>query len=597
MGTIKARSEIKKEDTWAVEDLFESDDALEESIQKLETLLLKVKDYKGHVMESASTLLEVLELDSEMGRIGDRLRLYSASCLHVDLDHVTYQKLQGKIATLSSKIAEEWAFLIPEIIQTEESILKSYYEEEPKLRSYQKGLTDIYLMKDHYLSEREETLLAPFYKVLTTGEEVATLLKDTDLRFGTIQNERGEEVELTESNYSNYIESFDRKVRESAFKTLYQGYASVKNTLSATLNSFIEANVILGRVRHYQTPLEAALYPDQINPEIYHNLIRTVRSHLKPLYEYYDFKKEQLEVSEFHLYDNYVPLVKEEAKVYTFEEAEEIVIKSLSVLGEDYIEVLNKALKERWIDKYNNRNKMTGAYSDSCYDCHPFVLLNFEGKVIDVSTLAHELGHAMHSYYSNQTQSYQDSSYSIFVAEVASTVNELLLFHYLLNHSEKKETKRSILNHLLELFKSTIYRQTMFAEFEEKIYNLVFQGEKLTSDDLNTIYYKLNQDYFGPNVIVDKEIRYEWERIDHFYMNFYVYQYATGLAAACHIVDGILNHKEGALENYLKFLTLGGSDYPVEELKVAGVDLTKPETIESALTMFQNYLEEMKNMI
>ena len=353
----------------------------------------------------------------------------------------------------------------------------------------------------------------------------------------------------------------------------------------------------LAKLKKYNSSLEAALFGDNINIEVYDNLIKTVRNNLDVLYKYFKLKKDVLKLDDFHLYDQYVDLVEENTKKYSFEEAKELVINALSVLGKDYITNLTKAFDERWIDVYNNKGKRGGAYSSGFYDTKPYILLNYEGTINDVSTLAHELGHSMHTYYSCLNNPYQYSSYQIFVAEVASTVNELLLNFYLLNNSSCKEEKKYILSNLMDLFKATIYRQTMFAEFEKNMHQLKEQGNVLTNEVLCDNYYKLNLDYFGTDVVVDDLIKYEWERIPHFYYNFYVYKYAIGLSCACYIVDNILNKKENALENYLKFLSSGGSDYPACELKIAGIDVTKKEVIESAIKMFDNFIEQFKTLI
>ena len=370
---------------------------------------------------------------------------------------------------------------------------------------------------------------------------------------------------------------------------LYDTYASFKNTITSTYTGDMDSNITMAKLRGFNSAREASLYGDNVDTTIYDNLIDTVSKNLKTIYKYYDLKKEVLGLDEFHLYDIYAKLIDtKDLDNYTFEDAKKIVKEALSVLGEDYIKDLDKAFSEKWIDVYNNKGKRSGAYS---------VLLNFEGNLNNVSTLAHELGHSMHTYYSCKNQPYQYSSYNIFVAEVASTVNELLLSKYLLNKFTDKESKLYILNRLLELFKGTIFRQTMFAEFERDMYKLREEKKALTHEVLCDHYLELNKKYFGSSVVVDDKIKYEWMRIPHFYYNFYVYKYATGLSAACYIVDGILNKKEGALEAYLKFLTLGGSMYPVDELKVAGVDISEPKVIESAINMFNDTIDEFKNLL
>ena len=416
------------------------------------------------------------------------------------------------------------------------------------------------------------------------------------MTYGNIIDENGESVELTDSNYNKYIKSNDRRVRKEAFDELYRVYSNFKNTICSTIKGNIEANTSIAKIRGYESAIEASLFSDNIDVSVYNNLIDTVSNNLSSLFKYYDLKKKILGLDEMHLYDTYVSIINEKPREYTFDEAKELVKKALSVLGDKYINDLNNAFTKKWIDIYNNKGKRGGAYSGGSYDTYPYVLLNFEGTLNDVSTLAHELGHSMHSYYSRLNNSYQDSNYKIFVAEVASTVNELLLSKYLLKNTSDKREKLIILNNLLDLFKATIFRQTMFAEFEKNIYEKHEKGEILTAELLCNDYYELNKKYFGNSVYVDDEIKYEWERIPHFYYYFYVYKYATGLSAACYIVNGILSGSKDALDNYLKFLTLGGSMDPLDELKVAGIDMTKPDSILSAIHMFDEILEEFEQL-
>ena len=422
------------------------------------------------------------------------------------------------------------------------------------------------------------------------------MFTNAELKFGNIKDENGNDVELTDSNFSIYIKSNDRRVRIDAFKTLYNGYSNYKNTISLMLANDVKANNSIARLRKYDSALECALFSDNIDKSVYLNLINTVENNLGPLYKYLSLKKQIICVDHLHLYDVYMPLIKEGNLKYTFNEAKDLVINALDVLGKDYINDLNKAFDEKWIDIYPNVGKISGAYSSGSYTTNPYILLNFQGELTDVSTLAHELGHSMHSFYSKKNNSYQNSSYKIFVAEVASTVNELLLAYYMLDHSNNNKEKLSILNRLLELFRTTIYRQTMFASFEKEIYDKDLSGEILTSDVLCDTYYKLNEKYFGTDTVIDEEIKYEWLKVPHFYYYFYVYKYATGLSAAAHIVKRILNKENNAVEDYLSFLKTGGSMYPLEELKIAGVDMNDKKVIESAIEMFNNILNEFEDL-
>ena len=377
---------------------------------------------------------------------------------------------------------------------------------------------------------------------------------------------------------------------------MYKGYSSVKNTIASTMYGAVNSNVVIANLKNYDSAIKASLYADNVTTDIYDNLIKTVNNNLDTLFKYYSLRKDVLGLTELHLYDLYANLIESAEKKYTFEEAKDIVLNALKPLGENYVKDATKAFTERWVDVYPNETKRSGAYSGGCYDTYPYMLLNYQGRLNDVSTLAHELGHSMHSYYSRKNNSYQDADYKIFVAEVASTVNELLLCKYLLKESQDKEVKLSILNRLMELFKGTIYRQTMFAEFEKNMYEIVEKGNIFTWEDLSNMYYDLNKKYFGDDVVVDEDIKYEWSRIPHFYYNFYVYKYATGLSAACFIVDNILSGKENALESYLEFLSTGSKYYPLEELKIAGVDMTDPKVVESAIKMFDEAINEFNEL-
>ena len=422
------------------------------------------------------------------------------------------------------------------------------------------------------------------------------LFKDCDLIFGDITDEEGNTVKLDNSNYSLYIESRDRRVRKETFEVLYKTYSEFKNTFASLISNNINEEVSISKVRKYNSAIEASLFQDEIPLSVYDNLINSVNDGLDVLYKYYDIKRKVLEVDELHLYDVYVSMTKEYNKKYNFDEAVDIVRKALSVLGDEYINIYNNGIKDRWIDVYPTRNKRTGGYSSGCYDTYPYVLLNYQDKYNDMSTLAHEMGHSIHSYYARHNNSYVYGDYSIFVAEVASTVNELLLAKYMIKNSSSKEEKLYVINKLLELFRATIYRQTMFAEFEKEIYSLVENDEILTADLLDKKYYELNEKYFGNNVVIDKEIMYEWERIPHFYYNFYVYKYATGLSCACMIVNNILSGKKGAVNNYINFLKCGRTKNPIDSLKVAGVDITKKEFVNSAINMFSELIDEFSSL-
>lgn len=592
----KLREEISNEYKWDLEAIYKNKEEFEDELKKIEQEIDKIDKYKDILMESSSNLLECLELDTNISRRLSKAHTYANCYFDSDTGNASYQEMLGKVNNLYQKYSEKISFIEPSILKCDYNTIQKYMEESPKLKSYERNLKEIYRFKKYILSDNEEKIISNLEKALDSSSMTYESLTDTDMTYGNIIDENGESVELTDSNYNKYIKSNDRRVRKEAFDELYRVYSNFKNTICSTIKGNIEANTSIAKIRGYNSSIEASLFSDNIDVSVYNNLIDTVSNNLSSLFKYYDLKKKILGLDEMHLYDTYVSIINEKPREYTFDEAKELVKKALSVLGDKYINDLNNAFTEKWIDIYNNKGKRGGAYSGGSYDTYPYVLLNFEGTLNDVSTLAHELGHSMHSYYSRLNNSYQDSNYKIFVAEVASTVNELLLSKYLLKNTSDKREKLIILNNLLDLFKATIFRQTMFAEFEKNIYEKHEKGEILTAELLCNDYYELNKKYFGNSVYVDDEIKYEWERIPHFYYYFYVYKYATGLSAACYIVNGILSGSKDALDNYLKFLTLGGSMDPLDELKVAGIDMTKPDSILSAIHMFDEILEEFEQL-
>ena len=596
MEKQKTRNEIDERYKWDLTTIFKTEKEFFENIKIVSKEMEKVKNFKGKLLDSADSLLEYLEFDDDLTRKLYKLYYYAHLNFDSDTTNTKYQEYKGLIDDLLTKYSEESSFVDSEMYEKSYETVEEYIKQNKELEKYRFNLQQFYRHQNHKLTEDQEKMLSVLSKVLDIPEEAYEALTDSDMKFGIVKDETGKDVELTESNYTVFLQSEDRKVRKNAFELLFSTYSNFKNTISTTFKGNVEYLTSIAKMKNFNSSLEASLFRDNITPDVYNNLVDTINKNMDIVYKYLDVKKEILNLEELHLYDNYVELIKKYDKEYTFEDAKNTVIKALSILGEDYIKNINRAFDERWIDVYNNVGKRGGAYSSGFYDTNPFVLLNFEGKLNDVSTLAHELGHSMHTYYSCKNNTYNNSSYRLFVAEVASTVNEMLLNHYLLENSEDKEEKLYILNNMMELFRTTIYRQVMFAEFERDMHALKEQGKVLTNELLSNEYYKLNKKYFGDNVVVDDLIRYEWMRVPHFYYDFYVYKYAIGLSCACYIVDGIVNKKENALEKYLKFLTLGGSDTPVNELKVAGVDVTKSDVIESAIKMFDETIDEFKNL-
>ncbi len=596
MEKQRKREEIEEKYTWDLTTIYKSDEDWYDELNKVSKEVEEIPNFKGKIVSSSKDLLNYLKFDEKLNRRIYKLYYYAHLKHDQDTTNTKYQTMEGKISDLLQKQSELSSFVNPELFSIKYEKILEYIKEEKDLEEYSFTLEQIYRYENHKLNEDEEKIISSLSNVLGISEDTYTSLTDSDLKFGMIKDENGKEVEFTESNYSIFIHSKNREVRKNAFNLMFNTYSNYKNTLSTTFKGNVDYLTSMAKIHKFNSSIEAALYSDNIDVNVYNNIIDTINNHLDTIYKYFDLKKQVLKLDEIHLYDIYAELVDNLDKKYTFAEAKDMVFKALEPLGDDYLKILNKAFDERWIDVYNNVGKRGGAYSSGFYDTNPFVLLNFEGRLNDVSTLAHELGHSMHTYLSCKNNSFTNSDYKIFVAEVASTVNELFLSKYLLKNSKDKDEKLYVLNHMMELYKGTIYRQVMFAEFERDMHALKEQGEILTNELLSSKYYELNKKYFGPNVVVDDLIKYEWERIPHFYYNFYVYKYAIGLSCASYIVTNILEGKENALENYIKFLSSGGSDYPANELKIAGIDITKKDVIESAIKMFDETIEEFKKL-
>lgn len=588
------RNSIEDRYKWDLTRIYKNIDEFNKEYEEVYKDIEKVKKYEDNMMDSGTNLYNTLETYYGILRRLEKLSVYTHLLFDEDTSNNDSQALLIKVSNLDDILTKSFYYYLPTLFKYDYSKIEEFYKNEPKLLKYEILLKHEFRYKDHSLSDEEEKLISNMGKMFGNNYTAYELLKDSDLTFGTIVDEDGNSVELTCSNYNMYIESKDRRVREDAFRALYKIYKQFTNTFASVLTGNINERVIFSKIKHFNSAIEASLYADEVNEDIYNNLISSVNDNMNILFKYYKLKKDLLRVDELHLYDIYVKIVDNFDKKYDYEEAKDIVIKALSVLGDDYINTLMDGWNKRWIDVYPTSSKRTGGYSSGCYDTEPYILLNYQGSYSDMSTLAHESGHSMHSYYARSNNDYIYGDYSIFVAEVASTVNELLLAKYLLNNSKDKKEKLFILDNLMNLYKSTIYRQTMFAEFEQMIYRDSEADVPLTSDYLSSKYYDLNKKYFGDDVVVDEDIRYEWERIPHFYYNFYVYKYATGLSAASKIVKDILDGKENAVSNYISFLKTGSTKNPIDSLKVAGVDLTKKEVIDDAIMMFDEIIEEFK---
>lgn len=592
----KLRCEIEDKYKWNLTKIYKDEKEWQKDFDDVKEKILKVLEYKDSFLSNGKKLYEYLKYDEEVSRKLEKIYYYAHLNYDADTLDEKYKVMTNKVSDLFTKYNELSSFVVPEILKLDEEKLNTFYKEEEKLEDYRFSIENIYRFKNHTLDEEKEKMLSNLSKCLSNPEETYEALTDSDFEYDYITDEKGNKVKFNESNYSLFIKSKDRSVRKRAFEMLHNKYKKYIRTITSTYKGEVETNVVLAKIRNYDSAISASLYSDNVPVDIYNNLIKVVNDNMDVLYDYYDLKREILSLDRLHMYDTYVEIINKIDKKYSFDEAKEIVMEALSILGDKYIKNLKKAFDEKWIDIYHSKGKRSGAYSSGNFDVNPYVLLNFEGTLNDVSTLAHELGHSMHTYLSCKNNPYQYSSYEIFVAEVASTVNELLLANYMLKNSKNKDEKLAIINHILDLYKATLYRQTMFAEFEKETHKLREKGEVLTSELLSNTYYSLVKKYFGPNVLCDDLIRYEWARIPHFYYNFYVYKYATGISAASYIVDGILNNKEGALENYIKFLKSGGSMYPLDELKIAGVNLNSKSVILSAIKTFEKYLKEFKDI-
>lgn len=600
MGEIEklpARSEIAEADKWALEDLFLTDADWEAAVKQLEEQLAQLKGYAGKVSASADALYAYLTLVDETENLFEKVLVYSNEKMHEDMGNSTYQGYAAQAQAAATRLSAAEAFFEPELLAMEESRLQGFLKEDPKLEKYRLLIDRIWRRKEHTLSAAGEEILAKTYEMATAPDDIFSMFNDADAKFGTIRDENGKEVELTHGRFGGFMESSDRRVRKEAFEALYQTYDQFKNTLAATYSANVKKAKFYADVRKYPSALAAALAPGNIPTEVYDNLIETVHRFLPAMYRYVALRKRALGVEELHMYDVYVPLVADQTKKILFAEAKEIVKRGLAPMGEEYVSHLEEGFDHRWIDVYENRGKRSGAYSWGAYGTHPYVLLNYQGKLDDVFTLAHEMGHALHSWYSNANQPYVYSGYLIFVAEVASTCNESLLMQYLLKESKDKKEKAYLLNHFIDQFKGTLFRQTMFAEFEKITHEMYAKCESLTAERLCAVYMDLNRKYFGEEMVSDPQIALEWARIPHFYTEFYVYQYATGFSCAIALSKRILEMGEAGVADYMKFLKGGCSKDPIELLKMAGVDISTPKPVEDALQLFEELVSELEELL
>ncbi|RPK12515.1 hypothetical protein FH5_02720 [Priestia endophytica] len=594
---LPARSEIPEKDTWRLEDIFATDKEWEKEFDEVKELIPSVTAYAGKLGESSENLYNALKTQDDVTLRVEKLYAYAHMRYDQDTTNSFYQGLNDRIQNLYTQVASALSFMTPEILAIEEEKISSFLEENEALGLYKHALEEITRQRPHVLSAEEEALLAKAGDVLGASSTTFGMLNNADLEFPTIKDEEGNEVEVTHGRYTRFLESEDRRVRKEAFSAMYDTYGKFKNTFASTLSGTVKRDNFNALVRHYESARQAALSANNIPEEVYDNLVTTINKHLPLLHRYTKLRKKVLNIDELHMYDLYTPLVKDVNMKVTYEEAKEYTLKGLEPLGEEYKSVLEEGFNNRWVDVHENKGKRSGAYSSGSYGTNPYVLMNWQDNVNNLFTLAHEFGHSVHSYYTRKTQPYPYGDYSIFVAEVASTTNEALLNEYLLENLEDEKQKQYVLNHYLEGFRATVFRQTMFAEFEHDIHVKAQNGEPLTPELLSKTYYDLNKKYFGEDMVIDEDISLEWARIPHFYYNYYVYQYATGFSAATALSKQILEEGEPAVERYLEFLKAGSSDYPINVLKKAGVDMTSAKPIEEALKVFEEKLDEMEKLL
>ena len=587
----KKREEFNTNYKWEVTDLYKNDAEVKKELKRIIKDSKHLLDYKDHILDDDNNLYNLLELDRSISMRIERAYIYAHINNDVDTTNPKYQELYGLTRNVYSEYLKASSFIVPELLQSDYSIIVKYLKLNKKLKVYHRNLKEIYRNKKHILSSEVENALSSLSNIISSFDEITGTMTDSDFKFDNIKVD-GKNVELTESNFSVYLRHKDQGVRKQAFTNLFKTYKEFKNTLAVILKNEIEKNAKLAKLRNFKSSLERSLFGLEIDKKVYYNLISSVHNNLTSLYKYWDLKKKLLNLKELHIYDTYADIDNLESKKYSFEDARDLVLKAVMPLGEYYVNDINKAFTNRWIDSCNNEGKRGGAYCTSCYTVHPYVLMSFEGTLNDVSTLAHELGHAMQYYYASKYQNYQDYGYSIFVAEVASQVNEILLCRYLLDNSNSQKEKIKIIDDLLQKYKSTIYRQTMFAEFELYLHEYTEKGGVLTSENMCNKYLELNKLYFGDNVIIDEDIKYEWERIPHFYMNFYVWMYATGFAAAVKLANEIYDGNQKTRDNYLKFLRLGSTKNPINSLKVAGIDMTSETVMNDAIKFMNELINE-----
>ena len=593
---IPKRSEVPEEYKWALEDIYESDEKWAEDLERLKAFPERIASFKGKISSDPKALLEFQSLTDELTVLADSLGNYAQRRSDEDTANSFYQGLIGQLMSVYTEVNSASSFATPEILSVDDETFEGFYKTVPELELYRLNFDRMRKQRKHILSEAEERILALSGELGRTPENIFSMFSDADLRYPDAEDKDGVKHQVTDGSYVPLMKSPDRVLRKNAFEAMYHTYDKFKNTVAATLSAQTKSVNFYSKARRYSSALEASLENNEIPTDVYTNLIKAVHENMQYMYDYVKLRKELLGVDELHFYDLYVPVVSDVDMKITFEEAKETVLKALAPMGEDYLKIIREGFENRWIDVYENEGKTSGAYSAGAR-VHPYVLLNHKDTLNCMFTLIHEMGHSVHSYLSNKTQPVAYADYSIFVAEVASTCNEALLMQYLLKNTEDKKQRAYLINYFLEQFRTTLYRQTMFAEFELKINEMTQNGEPLTAENMSEIYGELNKLYFGDGIVLDDEIKLEWARIPHFYYDYYVYQYATGYSAAIALSQRILNEGESAVKDYMGFLSGGCSKDPISLLKGAGVDMGTTKPIADALKMFGELIEEMKQLM
>ena len=595
MSELKKREEIDDKYKWKIDKVYKNIEDFEKDFEEVKKEAVKLQDYSGK-LTNGETILEYLKLNEKVSRKVENLFIYAHLKSDEDTSNATYQALMSKIDIYMAEFSSYTAFFVPEILSLDDKFIMDEIDRIEELHQYKFLFEDILKEKPHILSKEMEELLASASDCLDAPSAIHNMLTNADMTFGKIKDEEGNELELTEGNYSSFIRSKDRNVRKAAFEKLFSEYEKFKNTLATSLTASIKTFNFNSKVRKYESALEASLQPNNIPLDVYKNAVKVMNDNVSSLHRYVKIKKELLNLDEIHMYDLYVPIIETQKEKVEFNDGVKIVLEALKPLGEEYLDIFKGGINDGWIDIYENKGKRGGAYSWGGYDTMPYVLLNYNNELEDVSTLAHEMGHSIHSYYSRKEQPYHYAGYTLFCAEVASTTNEKLLIHHLIEKENDEKKKLSLINTELEQIRTTVFRQLMFAEFELYTHESLEKGIPLTSEDYNKAWHELNVKYFGPEMIVDEKIDIEWARIPHFYSDFYVYQYATGYAAASAFANAILEGKANAVEKYKGFLKAGGSDYPIEILKNAGVDMTTKEPLEATIKRFNELLDMIEKV-